>query len=314
VTRRQLVLIGTGLSCLLALTSCATFDKPAATINGTQISMDDFEEDVTSIAQSSVAESLNLLSGDDNTVPAAGSRTWLGARITWLSTEQIMADAGVPLTDAEVSAAEESLGGQISDWNDLPERVRTTISRGVASNTKLNTLDPPPADELAAMYGDLPASTGAVCLRHILVETEAEAEAIAAQLAEGADFATLAATSSIEPAAPETGGALANGDNDCIVLSSFATGFDPGFVNGALRAEAGVPTGPVQSAFGWHVILARPYEEIADDLLGTIVASPGEARLAAKLVLDSDITVASSIGQWDPLGLAVVATTPASGQ
>ncbi len=84
--------------------------------------------------------------------------------------------------------------------------------------------------------------------RHILVKTQAEAEAIIDQLNHGADFATLAEKDSIDPGA-KNGGELGWFSQDEMV---------PAFANAAFALPVGQYTKtPVQTQFGWHVILVE---------------------------------------------------------
>jgi peptidyl-prolyl cis-trans isomerase C len=84
--------------------------------------------------------------------------------------------------------------------------------------------------------------------RHILVKTQAEAQAIIDQLNKGADFATLAKQDSIDPGAAN-GGELGWFSQDQMV---------PTFANAAFALQPGQYTKtPVQSQFGWHVILCE---------------------------------------------------------
>jgi peptidyl-prolyl cis-trans isomerase C len=82
--------------------------------------------------------------------------------------------------------------------------------------------------------------------RHILVKTQAEAVAIIDQLNHGANFATLAEKDSIDPGA-KNGGELGWFSKDEMV---------PAFANAAFALPVGQYTKtPVQTQFGWHVIL-----------------------------------------------------------
>jgi peptidyl-prolyl cis-trans isomerase C len=82
--------------------------------------------------------------------------------------------------------------------------------------------------------------------RHILVKTQAEAVAIIDQLNHGANFATLAEKDSIDPGA-KNGGELGWFSKDEMV---------PAFANAAFALQVGQYTKtPVQTQFGWHVIL-----------------------------------------------------------
>lgn len=85
-----------------------------------------------------------------------------------------------------------------------------------------------------------------VCARHILVAEEADATEALAALRSGASFIDLALAISIDP-----GSGMRGGDLGC-----FATGMMvPPFEQAAFAATVGEVTEPVQSAFGYHLIL-----------------------------------------------------------
>jgi hypothetical protein len=159
----------------------------------------------------------------------------------------------------------------------------------------------PDIDRLRALYADNPAKTGVLCTRHILVETEADAKRIVDELATGADFATLASERSIDPTAADIGGALTSGDNQCIPLQTVLGSFDPDFVAGALAAREGVPSVPVESSFGWHVILHRPWDEIAESV-GQL-HQPGDSGvfLFDGFAATADVAIDARFGTWDPI-------------
>ncbi len=84
--------------------------------------------------------------------------------------------------------------------------------------------------------------------RHILVKTKAQAEDIINQLNHGASFATLAQKYSIDPGAAN-GGELGWFSQNQMV---------PAFSNAAFALKPGQYTKtPVQTQFGWHVILCE---------------------------------------------------------
>lgn len=91
--------------------------------------------------------------------------------------------------------------------------------------------------------------------RHILVETQEEADAIKAELDAGGDFATIAQEKSIDP------GSGANGGD----LGFFAKGMMvPEFETAAFAlANPGDVSAPVQSQFGWHIIKLEEKRESA---------------------------------------------------
>jgi len=79
---------------------------------------------------------------------------------------------------------------------------------------------------------------------HILVETEDEAKALVAQLADDADFAELAKEKSTGPSGPSGGN-----------LGWFGVGaMVPAFEEAVVALEDGAVSDPIQTQFGWHVI------------------------------------------------------------
>ncbi len=84
-----------------------------------------------------------------------------------------------------------------------------------------------------------------VSARHILVENEDEAKAIAADLKKGGDFAAIAKEKSKDPGSKDSGGDLGFFTKDQMV---------PEFAEAAFKLDKGQISDPVKSQFGWHVI------------------------------------------------------------
>ena len=108
-------------------------------------------------------------------------------------------------------------------------------------------------DRLGDSLGEeVPASAEQAHARHILVETEEEANQVIERLQEGEDFADLAAELSLDTASGLNGGDL---------------GFVPAgrFVLPVDEAVFSLPPGqisdPIESQFGWHVIEVLEREE-----------------------------------------------------
>lgn len=83
---------------------------------------------------------------------------------------------------------------------------------------------------------------------HILVETEDRAKELQAELDGGADFATLAKANS-----SDTGSGANGGELGWFGLGQMVKPFEDAVV----AAEVGKVAGPVQSDFGWHLILVK---------------------------------------------------------
>ncbi|WP_339106878.1 peptidylprolyl isomerase [Roseovarius rhodophyticola] len=128
---------------------------------------------------------------------------------------------------------------------------------------------------------------------HILVETEDEATALVAELEGGADFATLAREKSTGPSGPSGGDLGWFGAGDMV---------EP-FFNAVVELEQGQVSPPVQTTFGWHVILlaetrdrARPeFDTVKAQLVEEARQSSVEA-FVANLREKADITRADTDG------------------
>lgn len=127
--------------------------------------------------------------------------------------------------------------------------------------------------------------------RHILVETEAEANAIKAQLDQGADFATLAKEKSTEPAAKTTGGDL----------GTFGHGkMDADFEKTVFSLKPNEISAPFRTQWGWHVAqvleatgTAPTFESAKDDVKEAYIAQQVQGKIADwldGLRKDADIT------------------------
>lgn len=147
-----------------------------------------------------------------------------------------------------------------------------------------------PEEELQAEYdaqfGDVEAGTE-YNASHILVETEGEAQSLIDELEGGADFATLAREHSTGPSGPNGG-----------QLGWFNAGMMvPSFEEAVFDLEVGEVSGPVETQFGWHVIIlndtrdqaAPALEEVRDQLVEGLRQARVEAYVQ-QLTDESDVT------------------------
>ncbi len=128
---------------------------------------------------------------------------------------------------------------------------------------------------------------GSPCVSHILVETESEAEDVLVRLAGGEEFAALAVELSTGPSGPD------GGDLGCVASSNYV----PTFAEAVDNADLGEPAGPVETQFGWHVLVVDRYE-----VDGRAIA--GE-RLRQRLS-EASVEVDENLGTWDSEQLQVI--------
>jgi parvulin-like peptidyl-prolyl cis-trans isomerase-like protein len=128
----------------------------------------------------------------------------------------------------------------------------------VALRTSLTGLSQSEAD-LRKYYDEHKNDFVQVCLSHILVKSSKEdAEAALARIKRGEDFAAVAKAVSEDPGSKDKGG-----DLGC----SFAGLFVKEFADAAVSAPIGTPTDPVQTQFGFHILLVKdrpqaPFEAV----------------------------------------------------
>lgn len=245
-------------------------DRVVATVNGEPIYESEVERAMTQLPQQVRQMPREAL------IPALANQLAVGRLITEQGYE-----AGLE-EDAEVvervREAEESIIQEV--W--LDRAVQERISEEAIDEAYQQFLEEnPPQDQVKA--------------RHILVESEEEAQSVIDELDAGGDFAALAEERSIGPSA-QTGGDLGwFGQADMV---------EP-FGEAAFSLEPGSYTAePVETQFGWHVILteetrtqeAPALEEVRGQLEQQLTRSIVQ-EIVADLEADADIVVFGPDGE-----------------
>lgn len=144
-----------------------------------------------------------------------------------------------------------ALAGQFK--GDLPARVVLSLdneARSLTASEVINQVmeEPVTDEELQAAYEAQYTNVEAeeeYNASHILVETQEEAQAIKEELTDGADFAQMAREKSTGPSGP-SGGSLGWFGKGMMV---------PEFEQAVIALDPGAISDPVQTQFGWHLIL-----------------------------------------------------------
>lgn len=152
-------------------------------------------------------------------------------------------------------------------------------------------------DAVEAYYEEHADRYAETCVSHILVGSEEQATDLRRQLDEGADFGELAASSS-----SDTGSAQQEGELGCSDLTQYVAEF----ADAAEGAAVGEVTDPVQSQFGWHLILVTSREEPpALDEIRDVVAEEvaGQSDINSWLgeaISSAEVEVDDRYGTWNP--------------
>lgn len=296
--RPLLVLLAVGT---IALTSCSVgeslTDPVAWSMNGVSMSKSEFETLAADAVESGVyAPTGASLGGDD-------ARELINVAIQAEALRQFL-----PLVDEEMTEADVEAGlAQATQLAGATGAMADLISGYIGINAVLERITAPSISLLRSWYEKTPVLAGSLCARHILLATESEAREVLGEIADGMSFEDASAAYSIDESVADLGGALEGETGACIPNTEvFSGGFDGEFLAGAIDAGIGVPSGPIRSQFGWHIVLNRPWSEVSDSVVENLATLAG-ARLLIGFLGAADVTVASEYGTWVRSDFSVVA-------
>jgi hypothetical protein len=280
-------------TCLLGLTACGSVSSSsdAFSVNGTGYAEADFNK------LSEVLISAGQFTAVNGKIKAEDAIVVLRTLIRYEAFLQFIEENNVKILESDKTEVLKNANAD-EKFPTYPKVLQDVLLNFNIADVTLRKMTPPAIGEIEKLYSDSPASAGVLCLSHILVKTEAEAKTVLADLKSGTKFADVAAKKSIEPGADKSGGSLANGDQPCQALANLQTSFDKDFMIGAVAAKPGVPTGPVKSSFGYHVILSAPFADVKDSVATVVAENPGTTLLAGYMS-KTDIKVNSTYGVWN---------------
>ena len=223
-----------------------TSERPlAATVNGQPILLGDYQEEMARFEAAMVGQGFDLESEDGKARLAQMRRQVLDSMIEQVLIEQATAKEGVVISEEELEeVVQESIeegGGQAS----FEEWLRT-------SNLTYEEFKEELRFQLLALAifervtGSVPIAAEQVHARHILVQTEEEAQAILTRLQAGEDFAALARQLSQDQNTKEAGGDLGFFHRGQLI--------SPELEEAAFALQPGQSSGVVRSQFGYHIV------------------------------------------------------------
>lgn len=254
------------------------------------MSVDEFD------AVTSALVKVGQLTATNGTITGDDARGVMKQLVQYRVALHMLDDLGIAESDADRTAIEEK-AAQDAQFATYPKVLQDLLIDLNVAGLSVSGLKQPTGTQMRTLYESAPASTGVLCLSHILVKTESEARDVLDELGHGAAFADVARRRSIEPAAATTGGSLGNGTEPCELLRTLQSSFDRDFMVGAVAAKAGVPTGPVKTRFGYHVILSRPWSDVGGSVMKATAQDPGSALLSG-FMATTDVSVNSKYGTW----------------
>ena len=272
--RRTAPVLVAVLAAAFLLSACGTGDGSpvAAKVGSTSISRSDLNDQLEVLAKNtkwmkSVASQFGVptLVEPNGGVSTRLSAAWLTALMNQAVVDQAFEDKDLKVTDANRQAAKQSAeqlfntdSGQTfgtmpqwfqDDFLDAQSRYEA-VSATVPANPEPRQQDLEPLLEGAATQY-CPSGNA---VSHILVNTRAEADQIEAELAAGADFATLAKDRSLDTGTKELGGFLT-----CTGSPNY-TQLPEDFRQAAAAVTLGTISAPIQTAAGFHVVKISTFD------------------------------------------------------
>jgi len=259
--RRPLV----GLVALLAavallVSGCGSLQPYALIVNGTRIPQHDIDNELKAIRGN--ARYLDAIDPSRQQVMGSGKGSFnseftayiLNQDLDYELVRQEVARRKLKPSPSDNDQAKATVVQQVNGqdtFNALPKWYQDKLIARFANVIALNGALQPTVDPAKAMdyYNAHQADFQQACVSHILVDTPDAANAVEARLAKGEDFGAVA-----KDASKDTGSAQKGGDIGCFFKDAQLV---PEFLNASFSQAVGKPGPPVQSQFGFHVILVR---------------------------------------------------------
>ena len=311
------------LAIVALLAACGPEDAAspdaAATVNGEEVPISELRVRYDAVSENPQFQ--EQLEGDDSgefqeQVQAEILTGLIRARLLAQGAEEL----GVELTEEDIEAKREEVVEDVGGEEAFQEVIETNNLTEETVNSQLRdlALQDLVAEELgddlevddSAVQARYEETYGTASARHILVETEEEAQAVIARLEAGEDFAAVAQEVSTDPSAAQNSGDLGEFTRGQMV---------PEFTEAVFGAEEGEIVGPVQTDFGYHVIEVLeldegpPLDEVEDEIRDELLQGDRDEVVQEwlnELTQEAEITVNPRFGEWDAEEGRVVPSDP----
>ena len=223
-----------------------------AVVNGKNISQGDFDKQVKLVQDSMVRQGLDITTQDGKDAVNQMKQDLLSQLVDMELMRQAAAARGITVSTADINTrVEETKKDAGGD-----EAFKTSLKQAGLTEAEFRDLIVKDQILYERLYQqilkDVPTTAEQVHARHILVDTQKEADDVKARLAKGEDFAALAKLLSQDPGSKDSGGDL----------GFFPRGMmEPTFEKAVFSALPN-ETSIVQTDYGYHVI--QVLEKAAD--------------------------------------------------
>jgi len=302
--------------------ACAqTFGNTAAVVNGARVSLKQLQAEIPIIRASQQGQTLSA--------EEATRQALIAAIENQLFLQVAKQRKIVPTTD-QIDARLAALRAQFQDETTFQQQVKAAgytmatlrsdfLFNNLITQSLQKELAPPvTAAQVQQVYDVQKQSFRQVMVEHILFAVSAtktdaqalkQADAALAQLKAGANFADVAKKESDDTGSKANGGKI----DQWLTISD--QNLDQAFANAAWAAPIGKLTGPVRSAFGYHIIVTlkkrfQPLSEVGAQIRANLEQQVGTRAITdfvTALVKKAKIVVNPRYGDWDATSQSIVA-------
>ena len=294
--KHRYVIYGLIAAVAMIVAACSNSDV-AATVNGTEIT----NEEVADLRSAPVGDTADgeQVRGDLTTLIVAQATVDAAEEdygITGLDTDEAREAYLAQASPSELSVLDSisqnpELGPGAADVVLTQLAVRSAVVEAISNDPEL----------LVGVWEEQRDILTQVCVRHIVVPEQAEAQAAYDRIQGGESFGDVADEVSRDDRSP--GGQLQCPASPSDYVEPFATV--------VATTDVGVVTEPFETEFGWHVVivdersLPASYEELVADpqrWVPDIVVQGVWSTWRDSAVSRADVAVRSQIGRWFPSG------------
>jgi parvulin-like peptidyl-prolyl isomerase len=282
-------------SSALLLAACGDTSagvRPAATVNGVAIDTDDLDELTSAVLQVQLGADTSI---PEDRVDGDLARSLVQTEVILEAVRQHVASEGfdqIEITDADATeVAQQITNGTLDDLSQgagdgYVEKARAFLR--FESGFYRQTFDAAPQDWARR------------CVSHLLVESEAEADAALTRIDDGEPFADVASDVSIDPGSAAAGGELRDAGGGCQTTDAITQSYVAPFAEAANAAVVGEPTAPFETEFGFHVVLVTEEQTDFDaaSMRAELQQTDGFSNALFDVVRAADVEVASRYGTW----------------
>jgi hypothetical protein len=284
----------------LVSASCSSVRPPALSVNGNDISRESVDRELGAIAEN--PDLKEQIASTDGTIKSSGGSIWLTHMVTQDVVDREVQRRGIEVSGADRRAGEAQAANFFGPqaFAAFPRWFRDqTVDEFSRQQALFRVTGTPATDaDVRAAYTAAIDQLRAQCpsgrfVSHILVPNQQLAAGLAAQIRAGTSFEQLAGQQSTDPGSARNGGALGCIDGLQLV---------PAFQQAATTLPMNQVSTPVQTEFGWHIILVRdtiPFELLENGLQQRLEQqSPAARRNLDARVARADVDVDPRYGRW----------------